>query len=135
VLRLGSVILTAVLLGVPRALDARAFGSTHAVYVEVADPSPELADFAEELSRALEGAGCSVAARRTGATLVVEVHARWTHAAPGTHPVEAIGCTVSDAHGRRPLVLDYPLGCEAQGARALLRALDVHRRLSDLAPS
>ena len=65
-----------------------------------------------------------MAVRPTGATVVVEVHARWTHAAPGTLPVEAIGCTVSDANGRRPLVLDYRLGCQAQAARALLRALD-----------
>jgi hypothetical protein len=123
-LRLGSAILTAVLLGVPRALDARAFGSARSVYVEVADPSPELAGFARELSRALEGAGCRVAARPTGATVVVEVHALWTRVGPGTLPAEVIGCTVSDANGRRPLVLDYRPGCQAQAASALLRVLD-----------
>jgi hypothetical protein len=118
------VILTAVLLGVPRALDARAFGSTRSVYVEVADPSPGLAGFAEELSRALEGAGCPLAARPTGATVVVEVYALWKRGGADTVPAEAIGCTVRDAHGRRPLVLDYRAGCQAQAARAVLRVLD-----------
>jgi hypothetical protein len=123
-LRLGSVILTAVLLGVPRTLDGRAFGSTPSVYLEVADLSPELAGFAEELSRALEESGCRVAARPTGATTVVEVHSLWSRADPGPDPSEAISFTVRDARGRRPLVLHYPPGRRAQAARALLRALD-----------
>ena len=48
-LRLGSILLTALLTGVPRALDARAFGAQRSVYVEVAPNDPELASFAEEL--------------------------------------------------------------------------------------
>jgi hypothetical protein len=126
-LHLGSAILTAILLGVPRALDGRVFGSPPSVYVEVADPSPELAGFAEELSRALEEAGCHVTARPTGTTVVVEVHSLWPCAGPGSDPSEAIGFTVGDARGRRPLVLHYPLSCRAQAARALLRALDDER--------
>jgi hypothetical protein len=124
VLRLGSVVLTAVLLGVPRALDARAFGSARSVYVEVADPWPELTGFADELSRALERAGCRVATGPTGATTVVEVHALWRCADLGPGPSEAISFTVRDARGRRPLVLDYAAGREADAARALLAALD-----------
>jgi len=124
VLRLGSVVLTAVLLGVPRALDARAFGAARSVYVEVADPSPGLAGFAEELSRALERSGCRVATSPTGATTVVEVHALWRCAASGPDPSEAISFTVRDARGRRPLVLHYQAGREAEAARALLAALD-----------
>ena len=42
VLRLGSVVLAAVLLGVPRALDARAFGVQRSVYLDVAPLAPEL---------------------------------------------------------------------------------------------
>jgi len=128
VLRLGSVILTAVLLGVPRALGAGAFGSARSVYVEVADLSPELAGFAQELSRALEEAGCCVAARPTAATVVVEVHGVWTcgrsSTDPSGGPSQAVSFTVSDASGRRPLVLHYPQGRRVQAARALLRALD-----------
>ena len=123
-LHLGSAILTAVLLGVPRALDGRVFGSTPSVYVEVADASPEIAAFGEEVSRAPEESGCRVAARPTGATIVVEVHSLWTCAGPGSDPSEAISFTVRHARGRRPLVLHYPHGCRAQAARTLLRALD-----------
>ena len=127
-LRLGSAILTAVLLGVPRALDARAFGAAPSVYVEVADPSPGLAGFAAALSRALAEAGCRVASRPTGATVVVEVHALWkcidSRSDCREDRSEAIGFTVRDACGRRPLVLHYPEGRQAEAARALLRALD-----------
>jgi hypothetical protein len=128
VLRLGSAILTAVLLGVPRALDARAFGAARSVYVEVEEPSPELAGFAAALSRALAEAGCRVAPRPTGATVVVEIHALWkgVDSRPDGRDdySEAIGFTVRDARGRRPLVLHYPAGRQAEAARALLRALD-----------
>jgi hypothetical protein len=118
------VVLTAVLLGVPRALDARAFGATRSVYVEVADPSPGLAGFAEELSRALERSGCRVATSPTGATTVVEVHALWRCADSGPDPSEAISFTVRDARGWRPLVLHYQAGREVEAARALLEALE-----------
>jgi len=123
VLRLGSVVLTAVLLGVPRALDARSFGAARSVYVEVADPSPGLAAFAGELSRALERSGCRVATSPTGATTVVEVHALWRCDNSRPDPSEAISFTVRDARGRRPLVLHYAVGREGEAARALLEAL------------
>ena len=67
-MRLGSVLLAAVLLGVPRALEARSFGAPRSVYMDVARPAPDLAGFAEELQRALEAAGCRLAARPDGAT-------------------------------------------------------------------
>jgi hypothetical protein len=122
-LRLGPAVLAAILMGVPRALDTKAFGGARSVYVEVAEASPELAGFAEELSLALAEAGCRLAARPTGATVVVEVHALWKD--PDSRPgsCEAIGFTVRDARGRRPLVLDYPAGRRAEAARLLLRAL------------
>jgi len=123
VLGLGSVVLTAVLLGVPRALDARAFGAARSVYVEVADPSPGLAGFAEALSRALERSGCRVATSPTGATTVVEVHALWRCDNSRPDPSAAVSFTVRDGRGRRPLVLDYAPGREAEAVRALLQAL------------
>jgi hypothetical protein len=122
--RLGSVVLAAVLLGVPRALEARAFGAARSVYVEVADPAAGLTDFAEALSRALEQAGCAVAPRASGATVVVEVYALWRGDVPGPGARAAISFTAHDARGRRPLVLDYPAGADAEAARVLLRALD-----------
>lgn len=121
--RLGSVLLAAVLLGVPRALEARSFGAARSVYVDVALPAPGLASFAEELQRALEAAGCRLAARPDGATTVVEVHALWAQAGPGPG-AEAISFTVRDGRGRRPLVLHYPADRRADAARALLAALD-----------
>jgi len=123
VLRFGSVVLTALLLGVPRALDARAFGAARSVYVEVADPSPGLAGFADALSLALERSGCRVATSPTGATTVVEVHALWRCDNSRPDPSEAISFTVRDVRGRRPLVLHYAVGREGEAARALLEAL------------
>jgi len=124
VLRLGSAVLTAVLLGVPRALDTRAFGADRSVYFQVADPSPGLAGFADALSRALERAGGRAVKSPAGATTVVEVHGLWRLGARGPGPSRAISLTVQDARGRRPLVLHYAAGREAEAARALLDVLD-----------
>lgn len=110
------------LLGVPRALDARAFGRARSVYVEVADPSPELAGFAEELSRALERAGRRLAPSRRGAATVVEVHALWPAGAGSGGP--ALSFTVRQGRRARPLVLHYPADRRTDAARALLAALD-----------
>ncbi len=124
VLRLGSAILASVLLGVPRALDARAFGAQRSVYIEVAPESPELTAFAAELSRALAVAGFSAATRPGGATLVVEVHALW-RSEVGSGPVsEAVSFTVRDRRGARPLVLHYAPEARPAAARALLRSLE-----------
>lgn len=46
--RLGSVVLAAVLLGVPRVLDAGAFGAQPSVYLAVATMDPKLRGFAAE---------------------------------------------------------------------------------------
>ena len=124
VLRLGSAILASVLLGVPRALDARSFGAQRSVYVEVAPSSPELTAFAGELSRALADAGFSMAARPSGATLVVEVHALWRFGGTGGPASEAISFTVRGRQGARPLVLHYATEERPAAARALLRSLD-----------
>ena len=123
-LRLGSAILASVLLGVPRALDARAFGAQRSVYVEVAPSSPELQAFAAELSRALADAGFSVAARPDGATLVVEVHGLWRSRDTDGPASEAISFSVRDRRGTRPLVLHYAPEERPAAARALLRSLE-----------
>lgn len=129
VLRLGSAILASVLLGVPRALDARTFGAQRSVYVEVAPESPELAAFALELSRALADAGFSMAARPSGATLVVEVHALWRSGGTDGPASEAISFTVRDRRGMRPVILHYAPEERPAAARVLLRSLEERRAL------
>lgn len=129
-LRLGSAILASVLLGVPRALDARAFGADRSVYVEAAPESPELAAFAADLLRALSEAGVSRALRPRGATLVVEVHGLWrSGGAGGGAASRAVGFTVRDRRGTRRLVLHYEPEERARAARALLRVLEDDRAL------
>jgi hypothetical protein len=124
VLRLGSAILASVLLGVPRALDARAFGAARSFYVEVAPDSPELAAFAGELTRALVDAGFSAAAHPAGATVVVDVHGLWRSAGGREPPSEAVSFTARDRRGERLLVLHYAAEARSAAARALLRSLD-----------
>ena len=123
-LRLGSAILASVLLGVPRALDARAFGAPRSVYIQVAPDSPELSAFADELSRALADAGVSLATGPAGATLVVDVHGLWrSEGAPGG-VTEAVRFTARDRTGIRRLVLHYAPDSRAAAARVLLRSLE-----------
>jgi hypothetical protein len=124
VLRLGSAILASVLLGVPRALDARAFGSPRSVYIQVAPDSPELSALAQELSRALADAGVSLATGRAGATLVVDVHGLWRSESANGTVTEAIRFTARDRSGTRRLVLHYAPESRADAARALLRSLE-----------
>lgn len=128
-LRLGTAILASVLLGVPRALDARAFGATRSVYVQVSPASPELAAFATELSRALVDEGLSLAAGPAGATLVVDVHALWQSKDDSGSASEAVSLTACDRRGTRLLVLDYPPEARPAAARALLRSLEEGQRL------
>jgi hypothetical protein len=124
VLRFGSAILASVLLGVPRALDARSFGAQRSAYIEMAPSSPELEAFAGELSRALAAAGFSMAARPGGPTLVVEVHALWRSRSAGGPASETISFTVRDRQGWRPLILHYAPEERPAAARALLRSLE-----------
>jgi hypothetical protein len=123
-LRFGSVVLAAVLLGVPRALDARAFGAPgpRSVYVDVAPADPRLADFAAELKRAIDGASYVLVARPFDATLIVEVHGLWRWSA-ASGPTEAVSLTVRDAGTTRPVVLHYAPDRRSDAARALLAAL------------
>ena len=123
-LRLGSAILASVLLGVPRALDARAFGAPRSVYIEVTPDSPELTAFAAELSRALGDAGFSTAPRPGGETLVVEVHALWRAEDGSGSTREVVTFTARSGRGTRRLVLHYAPEARSAAARALLRCLE-----------
>jgi hypothetical protein len=123
-LRLGSAILASVLLGVPRALDTRAFGAARSVYVQVAPDSAELTAFASELFRALLDAGLSAATCPTGATVVVDVHGLWRSVAKRGQASEAVSFTARDRRGTRLLVLQYAPETRPAAARALLRSLE-----------
>lgn len=123
-LRLGSAILASVLLGVPRALDTRAFGAPRSVYIQVAPDSPELSAFAEELTRALVDVGLSVATRPASATLVVDVHGLWRSVGGNGSVTEAVRFTARDEHGTWRLVLHFAQEARGAAARALLRSLD-----------
>jgi hypothetical protein len=134
VLRLGSAILASVLLGVPRALDARAFGAARSVYIQVAPDSPELSAFAEELTRALVDAGLSVATHPAGATLVVDVHGLWRSVGGTGSVTEAVRFTARDERGTRRLVLHYAPETRRAAARALLRSLEPPGHAARLSP-
>jgi hypothetical protein len=124
VLRLGSVVLASVLLGVPRALDGRTFGSPRAVCIEVAPGSKELQGFAEDLATAIADAGVSVTSRPGEATLVVEVHGLWRPAGAEGPAAEAVSLSIRGRGGTRPLVLHYAPSDRRAAARALLRRLE-----------
>ena len=120
---LGSLVLASVLLGVPRALEARAFGAQRSVYVELLPGIPELAGFAAALERALGEAGWSLAPRPTEATMVVDVLSVATGRDARGRPIEAIGLAVHDRRGLRRLVLQGAAWERAATARQLLARL------------
>jgi hypothetical protein len=122
-LRLGSILLSALLTGVPRALDTRAFGAQRSVYVEVAPADPELSSFARELERALAAAAYTLVTERAQATLVVEVHGFARSAVARGRGRDTVLMTVGRGRARHPLVLDHAPGQRAQAARVLLEAL------------
>ena len=118
--RLGPVVLAAVLLGVPRALDARAFGAQRSVYVDLAPLAPELQDFASELERAIGGTAYSLAARPSEATVVVEVLNVARSIGSDGGEMEAATFAVREEGHTRPLVLHYAPEQRARAARLLL---------------
>jgi hypothetical protein len=123
VLSLGSVVLAAVLLGVPRALDARAFGTQRSVYVEVAPLDPALRDFAGELERAIDASVLTLASRPTDATMVVELLGVSRSEAEGGRPMEAARFVLHEGSITRPVILHYAPGQRAAAARRLLERL------------
>jgi hypothetical protein len=125
VLRLGSVLLAAALLGVPRALDGRPFGvSPRPVFVVVSPPEPRLTHFTAELERAIAGACRRLASRPSDATVIVEIHNVWAARAAEGRPAEAASVTVRDGRRGLHLVLHYAPGQRAEAARALIRTLE-----------
>ena len=122
-LRLGSVVLAAVLLGVPRALDARAFGVQRSVYLDVAPLAPELQDFAAELKRAIEAGAYALATGPSEATLVVELMNVSRSTRSDGRPMEAACLAIREGTWSRPVVLHYAPGQRANAARRLLQRL------------
>jgi hypothetical protein len=123
VLHLGSIVLASVLLGVPRALDARSFGAQGSVYVEVSPAAPELQEFARELERALVRASLTLSARRCEATTVIDVLGVARSAGPEGRTEEAIALATHDGPRQRRLVLHYSRGHAAAAMSELLARL------------
>lgn len=126
-LRLGSLLLTGVLLGVPRALDTRAFGALRSVYVDVSPQAPELEAFGRELERALAGAAYALVAHPWRATAVVEVRSATTARMTDGRSCEAVVMAVRERDRTQPLTLHYAPEQRATAARALLTWLDSAR--------
>ena len=120
-LRLGPALLTALLLGVPRALGGRAFGE-RAVFVEVATGDPRLAAFAESLARAVRRWGARVALTPAGAACVITVH----RAFRGPGGQEAISLSIGEGPRARRLVLQHPPERRDEAALALLESIGAH---------
>jgi hypothetical protein len=122
--RLGSLVLAGILLGVPRALDSRAFGAQRTLYVETSQQAPELTAFAAALERALGASPWQPAARRGDATVVVDVLN--VASAEDTHHrrMEAISLVVRDRRGPRRLVLHGSPQDREASALLLLEQLD-----------
>jgi hypothetical protein len=119
--RLGSILLSGVLLGVPRALESRAFGMRRPVYFEVA-PDTGLDDFSSELERALHESNWPLARSRASATTVVEVVGLRRGRADG-RPVDTVTVVVREGRRVRRLMLVASPGRHADAARELLARL------------
>src|SRR5512132_1423303 len=103
--RLGSLVLASVLLGVPRALDARTFGAQRSVYLELSRPAPALGAFAEALSVALTDASWCLASQRTEATTVIDVVSVLSTTDRRGRPVETFTLAVREGRQLRRIVL------------------------------
>ena len=121
--RLSSVVLAAILLGAPRALDARTFGAQRSVYLDVAPLAPELTDFMAELERAIGDAAYSLAARPSEATMVIEVQNVATAETSDGRPMEAVTLVVREGTSARPLILHYSPPSRARAASRLIESL------------
>ncbi len=123
-MRLGSIVLTSVLLGVPRALEARTFGQRRPVYVEVAPRSPGLLAFGEALGRALDAAGRASGPRHATAVQLVDVlHLASLRDALG-RAVEMITLVVREGRRMRRILLHADAGRRDDAARELLARLE-----------
>ncbi len=121
--RLGSLLLASVLLGVPRALEARTFGAHRSFYVEVSREAPGLGPVADALSEALAQSACALARRRSQATTVIDVVSVLTTTDRQGRPVEAVTLAVREGHRVRRVVLHGHPDDRAASARELVARL------------
>jgi hypothetical protein len=120
---LGSLVLASLLLGVPRALEGRAFGAGRTVCVEVSPDAPDLLAFRDALERALCDAAWTLVPRRAAGTTVIEVHGvRSTRDAHGRRQ-EAVALTVSGRGRTRRVMASGEAGRRDEIARVLLAGL------------
>ena len=121
--QLGSMVLAAVLLGIPRALESRPFGVQRSVYVDVVAQAPELRELAEELARAIDRTACALAARPPRATLVVELLSVSRRTGPAGPQWDTLTLTLRDGRRTRPMLVDYGPGRRASAAHVVLQSL------------
>lgn len=122
-MRLGSIVLASVLLGVPRALEARTFGQRRPIYVEVAPRSPGLLAFGEALERALGAAGWALVPRRSAAVVLVDVLHLASVRDALDRAVEAITLVVTEGRRVRRILLHADAERRDDAARELLARL------------
>ena len=118
---LGSLVLAALLHGVPRALEDRTFGTRPSVYVDVKPADPELADFATELQKAIDESRYDLAGSPSSATLVVELLGVSQSNEGGG--MEAARFALREGDETRPVIVHYQPGERTRAAHRLLEAL------------
>jgi hypothetical protein len=122
--RLGSLLLSGVLLGVPRALQSRTFGAPQrTVYVEVSRPAPALGAFAEAFTEALADATWGLARTRSAATTVVELVSVVSTTDRHGRAVEAFTLSVREGGRSRRIVLHGRPDDRLASARQLIATL------------
>jgi hypothetical protein len=123
VIRLGPMILSAVLLGMPRALGSQVFGGQRSVYIDVAPLPPELADFTADLERAIGNATLALARTPSEATTVIEVQRVARSRTAAGDAMEAVALVVREGSSLRRMVLHYAPQGRARAAAHLLERL------------
>ncbi len=121
-LRLALLLLTALLLGLPRALRG-ATPHSASVYVEVAPGDPTLTAFGAAVEAELEREHFTPAPRPTSETLIVEIHSAARLEARGQASREAVRVTVRERGRTRRLVLDFDEANLQAAARTLIASL------------
>ncbi len=122
--RLGSLLLASVLLGVPRALQARTFGAPRrAVWVEVCRPAPELSALADAVSEVFAASAWSLASGLSQATTVIEVVGVVSSSDRQGRRVEAFTLSVREGRREQRVVLQGRPEDRAGTARALIARL------------
>lgn len=114
-LRLGTIVLSSVLMGLPRALGERVPRGGRSGYVEVAAPDLDPRQLAELLDALLSGEALAVPRQPAHATLVVEVIG---FARIGSDPAHgALLATLGEGAQGRPLVVERPARRRSPAAR------------------